>query len=73
MALCLDKKVEVELRSIAGNNVRPQSAFNLLLNILFLMNFMYRFVAIAMQRFLSGHLSRLEFSCAWNAVEDIVH
>lgn len=75
MSLCLPKHVEAELRAIEGNNVSPKIDAILLYPdlIRFVRSINYRFVAIAMQKVLSGLPYHLEYLCVLNAVGDIEH
>ena len=60
MSLCLNKKVEAELRSLPGNNVLTM---NQKIDGSFIF-FSYRYAVIVMKRTHSGHLYLLELSCA---------
>jgi hypothetical protein len=64
-SMCLDKRVEAQLRSLPGNNVRTMSfLFDRLIVSL-------RSVAIAMARVHNGPPSPLVYLCAWSVVVGI--
>ena len=75
MSFSLDKRIELELREIAGNhvrevmNVKPRISTN---SVIFSISTISRCVVTAKQRILSGPLFLLVSSCVWNAVVAIV-